>query len=77
MVKYMKNKIKYIDGKFCDTINEIYLDNGWKVISIHPVSTYNTIGCYVLMEKKTAATDTPIDMTGANVTEDMLNFWDK
>lgn len=60
----MKNKvqkIKYIEGRWCDTVNEVYLDKGWTIVSAHPVATKTEIGMYVVMEKEVAAADSPTD----------------
>ena len=51
----MMQKIKYIEKGFTSTINQMYLEQGWKVVSIHPVSTHtqntNDYGAYVVLEK--------------------------
>lgn len=56
MVECMKNKkqkIKYIDGNYgCDTLNRLYLDCGWRVVSIHTAGSKNDVGAYVLLEKE-------------------------
>lgn len=55
MVEYMKNKkqeIKYIDGRWCDTVNDYYLKDGWQVVSIHPIASKDQIAAYVLLEKE-------------------------
>ena len=56
MVECMKNKkqkIKYIDGNCgCDTLNRLYLDCGWKIVSINTVSSKTDRGAYVLLEKE-------------------------
>lgn len=56
MVECMKNKkqkIKYIDGNYgCDTLNRLYLDCGWRIVSIHTAGSRNDIGAYVLLEKE-------------------------
>ena len=56
MVEYMKNKkqkIKYIDSNCdCDTLNRLYLDCGWRVVSIHTAGSRNDVGAYVLLEKE-------------------------
>ena len=56
MVECMKNKkqkIKYIDGNYsCDTINRLYLDCGWRIVSIHAGGSKNDVGAYVLLEKE-------------------------
>lgn len=56
MVECMKNKkqkIKYIDGNYgCDTLNRLYLDCGWRIVSIHTAGSKNDIGAYVLLEKE-------------------------
>lgn len=59
-VKDKVQKIKYIEGRWCDTVNEIYLDRGgWTIVSVHPVATKNEFGIYVVMEKENAAADSP------------------
>lgn len=56
MVEYMKNKkqkIKYIDDSYsCDILNRLYLDCGWRVVSIHTAGSRNDVGAYVLLEKE-------------------------
>ena len=55
MVEYMKNKkqqIVYIDGRWCDTVNEYYLKDGWQVVSIHPIASKEQIAAYILLEKE-------------------------
>lgn len=55
MVEFVKNKqkIKYVDGNCgCDTINRLYLDCGWRVVSIHTAGSRNDVGAYVLLEKQ-------------------------
>lgn len=55
MVKYMKNKkqkIEYIDSYQCNRINNYYLKDGWQVVSIHPISSKDQIGAYILLEKE-------------------------
>ena len=56
MVECMKNKkqkIRYIDGNYgCDTLNRLYLDCGWRVVSIHTAGSRNDVGAYVLLEKE-------------------------
>lgn len=56
MVECMKNKkqkIKYIDGNYgCDALNRLYLDCGWRVVSIHTAGSRNDVGAYVLLEKE-------------------------
>ena len=55
MVGFMRDKeqkIKYINGRWCDVINDVYLSAGWHVVSIHPVSDRNEIGAYVILEKQ-------------------------
>ena len=47
-----KQKIKYINGCWCDVINECYLDIGWNIVSIYPVSNKTDIGAYILLEKE-------------------------
>lgn len=51
--RYMKNKQKiiYIDDRWTDTINEDYLKNDWRIISLYPVVTKIGFGAYVLLEK--------------------------
>ena len=52
-MKNKKQKIKYIDGNYgCDTLNRLYLDCGWRVISIHTAGSRNDVGAYVLLEKE-------------------------
>ena len=46
-----EQKIKYINGRWCDSINETYLAMGWRIVSIHPVSDRDEIGAYVILEK--------------------------
>lgn len=50
-MKNKKQEIKYIDGRWCDTVNDYYLKDGWQVVSIHPVASKDQIGAYVLLEK--------------------------
>ena len=50
-MKNKKQEIKYIDGRWCDTVNDYYLKDGWQVVSIHPVDSKDQIGAYVLLEK--------------------------
>lgn len=56
MVECMKNKkqkIKYVDGNYgCDTLNRLYLDCGWRVVSIYTASSRNDVGAYILLEKE-------------------------
>ena len=55
MVKCMRDKeqkVKYIDGRWCDTINECYLNNGWYVAMIVPVTTKTQTGAYVVLERE-------------------------
>lgn len=56
MVECMKNKrqkIRYIDGSYgCDALNRLYLDCGWRVVSIHTAGSRNDVGAYVLLEKE-------------------------
>ena len=47
-----KQIIKYIDGRYCDGVNNFYLDDGWRVISITPVSDRDHYGAYVVLEKE-------------------------
>lgn len=52
-MKDKKQKIKYIDGNYgCDTVNRLYLDCGWRVVSIHTAGSRNDVGAYVLLEKE-------------------------
>ena len=60
-MKNKQQKIKYIEGRWCETINECYLNTGWTIISVHPVATQNEIGIYVVMEREIAETDSSTD----------------
>ena len=52
-MKNKKQKIKYVDGNYgCDTLNRLYLDCGWRVVSIHTAGSRNEVGAYVLLEKE-------------------------
>ena len=52
-MKNKKQKIRYIDGNYgCDTLNRLYLDCGWRVVSIHTAGSRNDVGAYVLLEKE-------------------------
>ena len=52
-MKNKKQKIKYIDSNYgCDTLNRLYLDYGWKVVSIHTAGSKSDVGAYVLLEKE-------------------------
>ena len=52
-MKNKKQKIKYVDSNFgCDTLNRLYLDCGWRVVSIHTAGSRNDVGAYVLLEKE-------------------------
>lgn len=52
-MKNKKQKIKYVDGDYgCDILNRLYLDCGWKVVSIHTAGSRNDVGAYVLLEKE-------------------------
>ena len=55
MEQYMKNKqkLKYVQGIMgCDTINSLYLERDWRVVSIHPINSRSEIGAYILLEKE-------------------------
>jgi hypothetical protein len=64
----MKNKqiFKYVSGLWTDKVESL-LDDGWRVVAMHPVSTKDTYGCYVLLEKneEIAAVDAPIEMSSS------------
>ena len=47
-----EQKVKYIDGKWCDTVNECYLNNGWYVAMIVPATTKTQTGAYVVLERE-------------------------
>ncbi len=51
----MIQKIRYIERGCTETINNLYLEKGWKVVSLHPVSTHTErtteFGAYVVLEK--------------------------
>ena len=51
-MKNKKQEIKYIDGRWCDTVNNYYLKDGWQVVSIHPIASKDQIAAYVLLEKE-------------------------
>lgn len=65
MEVFMKNKqiFKYVNGQWTDRVESL-LDNGWRVVAMHPVSTKDTYGCYVLLEKNEgpAVAGAPIEM---------------
>lgn len=51
----MKNKIQkveYINGNWCSTINEYYLKDDWYIVMIVPATTRDHVGAYVLLEKE-------------------------
>ena len=50
-MKNKKQKIIYIDSRWCDTINDYYLKEGWQVVSIHPIASKDQIAAYILLEK--------------------------
>jgi hypothetical protein len=50
-----EQKVKYIDGRWCDTINECYLNNGWYVVMIVPATTKTQTGAYVVLEREKEA----------------------
>ena len=58
MVVFMSvnQTIEYIDRRYTSSINQIYLAKGWKVVSVHPVSTHtehtSEYGAYVVLEKE-------------------------
>lgn len=47
-----EQKVKYIDGRWCDTINESYLNNGWYVVMLVPATTKAQTGAYVVLERE-------------------------
>ena len=47
-----EQKVKYIDGRWCDTVNECYLNNGWYVAMIVPATTKTQTGAYVVLERE-------------------------
>ena len=61
----MKNKqrFEYVNGQWTDRVDRL-IDNGWHVVAMHPVSTKDTYGCYVLLEKneEPAVAGAPIEM---------------
>lgn len=59
-MKNKKQKIVYVDSRWCDTINDNYLKEGWQVVSIHPIASKDQIAAYILLEKE-------------NGTEELLN----
>ena len=75
MVEFVKNKqkIKYVDGNYgCDTLNRLYLECGWRVVSIHTAGSRNDVGAYVLLEKeddevKTIEVETVLNNIGVTV----------
>jgi hypothetical protein len=54
-VKNKQQKIKFINGRWCDDINVTYLSHGWEIVSIHPVASKDEIGAYVILEKEELA----------------------
>ena len=51
-MKNKKQQIVYINDRWCDGINEFKLEEGWQVVSIHPIATKDQIAAYVLLEKE-------------------------
>ena len=51
-MKNKKQQIVYINDRWCDRINEFKLEEGWQVVSIHPIATKDQIAAYVLLEKE-------------------------
>ena len=48
-----EQKVKYIDGRWCDSaINESYLNNGWYVVMLVPATTETQTGAYVVLERE-------------------------
>ena len=68
MEVFMKNKqrFEYVNGQWTGGVESL-LDNGWRVLAMHPVSTKDTYGCYVLLEKdeEIAAAGAPIEMSSS------------
>ena len=46
-----EQKIKYIKDRWCDSVNDSYLAEGWHVVSIYPAASKDNIGAYVLLER--------------------------
>lgn len=57
-MKNKKQQIVYINSRWCDTINDCYLKNGWQIVSIHPIATKDQIAAYVLLEKEDGIEET-------------------
>ena len=51
-MKNKKQQIIYIDGRWCDRVNEFELKEGWQIVSIHPIATKDQIAAYILLEKE-------------------------
>ena len=63
----VNQKIQYIDRQYTSSINRIYLEDGWKVVSVHPISTHtehtSEYGAYVVLEKEefNSSVEYPLD----------------